>query len=244
MCIVLAPLTGCGDITGRGPADLSKTVDPALREQHPRVGYVYCMRGFLGIWSIGMDILAEKIDTQVGTPAVSLANEERDRLKKWIVEEYRKGQFREGPLVLLGHSYGADDMIRVAEHLKLEGMTVDLLVLIDPVTPPGIPDNVKRAYCVYKSNPATDWYPAWRGVPASLAASNELTLLTNTDLRITDVGFDTAALQHPTIDKSEGIHNMVMKEIEQLCPTRTAWFQQNRSSVAPVTRLPSSRINP
>src|SRR5689334_22460026 len=80
---------GCMDITGRGLAKLDHTVDIQLREKYPRVGYVYCMRGWLGIFSEGMDALAEKIDKQVGAPAVSVANEEWTRLENWLVEEHK-----------------------------------------------------------------------------------------------------------------------------------------------------------
>ena len=66
-------LGGCMDITGRGAAPLDRTVDKTERQAHTRVGYVYCMRGWLGIFSTGMDALADKIDKQAGAPAVSVA---------------------------------------------------------------------------------------------------------------------------------------------------------------------------
>jgi hypothetical protein len=102
---------------------------------------------------------------------------------------------------------------------------VDLLVLIDPVTPPAVPNNVKRVYCVYMSHPLTDWYPAWRGVPASV--EDKSTPITNIDLRTTDVGFDVSGITHPNIEKSEGVHNMVMEQIKMACPLRTAWNHRN-----------------
>src|SRR5271156_5301350 len=142
--------TDCMDITGRGPAPLAKTVGPTT-SKYPRVGHVYCMRGWLGIFSTGMDALADEIDGKVGVPSVSVADEEWRRLQEWLIQEHKKGQIQE-PLVLLGHSWGADDMIRVCYELKGESISVDLLVLIDPVTPEPVPANVKRVYCIYKSH--------------------------------------------------------------------------------------------
>src|SRR6185436_16268272 len=110
---------------------------------HARAGYVFCARGWLGIFSTGMMELADRINTKEGVAAVSTADMEYLRLQDWLVAQYKAGKMKE-PLVLLGHSYGADDMIRVAERLKSENVTVDLLVLIDPVTPPAVPTNVKR----------------------------------------------------------------------------------------------------
>jgi hypothetical protein len=231
------------DITGRGPAHLDRTINAAQRAEHPRVGTVYCMRGFLGIWSEGMDALADEINTQVGATAVSLANEERERVRDWIVANH--AQMNNEPLVLLGHSYGADDMIRVAEYLQTQNIPVDLVVLIDPVTPPKVPTNVKRVYCVYKSHPLTDWYPAWRGVSASVVDPAR-TPITNIDLRTTDVGFDTTQLVHPTIDKSEGVHNLCIEQIKQVCVTRAQWAMTHPSAGAakPITDSGNSSGRP
>jgi hypothetical protein len=235
-CVAVASMfCGCMDMTGRGPAPLERTVDTSTRKERPRVGYVYCMRGWLGIFSEGMDALAEKIDTQVGAPAVSVANEEWTKLRGWIVDQKKSGALEDGPLVLLGHSYGADDMIRTCQYLKDEGISVDLLVLLDPVTPPAVPNNVKRVYCLYFSHPLTDWYPAWRGVPATVA--DPATPITNIDLRVTDVGFDTSRINHPNIEKVEGVHNLIMEEIKKTCPTREAWAQQHHgASPMPVSQ--------
>ena len=40
------------------------------------------------------------------------------------------------PLVLIGFSYGADDAVQVAAKLSRAGIPIDLLLTIDPVTPP------------------------------------------------------------------------------------------------------------
>ena len=194
LCLAAPAFTGCGDITGRGPAPLERTV--VAIDNHPRAGHVYCMRGWLGIFSTGMDALAQKIDTQVGVPAVSVADEEWLRLRTWLVEEHDKGAIAE-PLVLLGHSYGADDSIRVAKTLKEHGIAVDLLVLIDPVTPPAVPDNVSRVFCVYKSHPLTDWYPAWRGVPATVEKWVRLNHASSKPRRVLEVAGAWCDLHEP-----------------------------------------------
>lgn len=40
-----------------------------------------------------------------------------------------------GPIILVGFSYGADDVIEISHRLGERGVGVDLLVTIDPVTP-------------------------------------------------------------------------------------------------------------
>jgi hypothetical protein len=220
-------LTGCMDITGRGPAPLAKTLDPIVEEQHPRVGHVYCMRGWLGIFSTGMDTLAEKVDKEVA--AVSVADEEWRRLKGFLINERKAGRLNE-PLVLVGHSYGADDQIRVASELKEAGITVDLLLVVDPVTPPAISDNVKRVVCIYKSHPETDSIPAWRGVPIDPTTCKAP--LVNINLRTAPVGFDTKLIDHVNIEKSDGVHAMVLAEIRKVCPERPAGVTRDRTSSA------------
>ena len=51
---MLLSFTGCMDITGRGAAPLHRTIG-AEAAAKPRAGHVYCMRGWLGIFSTGMD---------------------------------------------------------------------------------------------------------------------------------------------------------------------------------------------
>jgi hypothetical protein len=239
VCAFSFLITGCMDITGRGPAPLAKTVGPATRE-YPRVGHVYCMRGWLGIFSTGMDVLADEIDTQGGTPAVSVADEEWRRLKGWLIEEHNAGQIHE-PLVLLGHSWGADDMIRVCDELKQEHISVDLLVLIDPVTPSPVPANVKRVYCIFKSHPVTDGVPFWRGVSAAVADPH-VTSITNIDLRTANVGFDTSVIDHINIEKSAGVHQMVMDQIKLVCPTRLVWEQTHGQAQSISQRAPTAPV--
>ena len=232
-CCAAFLLAGCADFTA-GFAPLDRTVDLTTVQAHSRAGKVYCARGWLGIFSTGMMQLADRINTKEGITAISTADMEYWRLQDWLVEQHKKGTINE-PLVLLGHSWGADDMVRVSERLKQEGISVDLLVLIDPVAPPAAPANVKRVYCVYKSHPETDAVPLWRGVAASVKDATA-TQLVNIDLRTADVPFDTKAISHPEVDKVEGVHDMCIEEIKKVCPPRTVWLQTHPTGATATTQ--------
>jgi pimeloyl-ACP methyl ester carboxylesterase len=212
---LLLDFTGCMDITGRGPAPQAKTVTVAAVDSHPRLGHVYCMRGWLGIFSTGMDALASEIDVEV--PAVSVADEEWRHLGHFLVAEHDAGRLPP-PVVLLGHSWGADDQIRVAEYLKEHGIRVNLLITIDPVTPPTIPDNVDRCVNIYKSHPMSDVVPLWRGVEIDPKSTSVPVF--NYNLRVDNVGFPTDDIDHINIEKSIGVHQMCIREIEKTCPLR------------------------
>ncbi len=218
--VAVLALAGCMDMTGRGPAPLAKTIEPEILENRPLVGHVYCMRGWLGIFSTGIDDLAHQIDKEV--PAVSVADEEWRKLSDFLIEQKKAGTLGH-PLILVGHSFGADDQIRVARLLAEENITVDLLITLDPVTPPKVPANVLRMVNIYKSHPVTDGIPAWRGI--EITPDNSEIPVTNINLRDAKVPFDTTAIDHINIEKTPGVHQMVINEIRRICPPRSNFTQ-------------------
>ncbi|MEY2540625.1 MAG: hypothetical protein QOI22_227 [Verrucomicrobiota bacterium] len=211
-------LTGCVDLTGRSAAQLS----PMRSEDKPRYqreGQVYCILGWLGIWSRGMDVIAQRVEKEVGVHATSLANQEWRKLVVYLTTEHKAGRWY-GPLVLVGHSYGCDDQVRVSRQLNEKGIAVDLLLLVDPTTPGTIPPNVKRCVDIYKSHPGMDALPFFRGIKVQ-AADPSRTLITNIDLRRTDVGFATEIIDHFNIAKIPGVQDMVLAEIRKTCLPRS-----------------------
>ncbi len=216
LLVALSILPGCVDLSGHGPARLWATLRPRQTVAALRPGHAYCMRGFLGIFSTGIDQLARQLRRDDGIPAASCADSEPHRLYRFLLREYRAGRLR-GPLVLIGHSWGADDQIRVARRLGRHGISVRLLVAIDPVTPPEIPPNVERCIDIYKSHPLTDFLPFWRGVPAR-AKNPRRTKLTNINLRYANVGFPTAGINHINIEKNPGVHRMILALVQRCIP--------------------------
>jgi hypothetical protein len=122
--------------------------------------------------------------------------------------------------VLVGHSYGCDDQVRVSRQLNQQNIPVDLLLLVDPTTPGSIPPNVRRCVDIYKSHPGTDALPFFRGIKVK-AVDPSRTSITNIDLRLTDVGFATGMIDHFNIAKIPGVQDMVLAEIKKACPPRT-----------------------
>src|SRR5882762_8640155 len=128
--ISIFSLTSCVDITGRSAAQLAP-IQPAQKTRFAREGHVYCILGWLGIWSRGMDVIAQRVDSELSVQATSLANPEWEKLASFVRTEHEAGRWS-GPLVLVGHSIGSDDQIRVAKLLNAGNVSVDLLILIDP----------------------------------------------------------------------------------------------------------------
>lgn len=177
-----------------------------------------------------MDVIATRAQSELGVHAISLGNPEWRKLATYIATEYHAGRLNE-PLVLVGHSIGADDQVRVARALSGANVPVDLLLLIDPTIPPHIPPNVIRCVNLYKSHPVTDPVPAFRGVRV-IADDPNRTLIENVNLRRTDVGFDTSAINHFNIAKVRGLQDMVLAEIAKACPLRNPQVQSQARPAA------------
>jgi pimeloyl-ACP methyl ester carboxylesterase len=210
-------LTGCVDITGRSATQLAP-MPLAQKSRFVREGHVYCILGWLGIWSRGMDVIAQRVDAELGVQATSLANQEWTKLASFVRTEHESRRWS-GPLILVGHSIGADDQVRVAKRLNQGHVPVDLLILIDPTDPPTIPPNVRHCVNIFKSQPVVDYVPVFRGVKVRAAGPTD-TLIENIDLRRTKLGFDTEMINHFNIAKIKGVQDMVLTEIAKACPRK------------------------
>ena len=110
-----------------------------------------------------------------------------------------------GPIVLIGHSQGANNVIDAARSLETHHVPVDLLVTLAPLLQDPIPANVVRAINYYQS-------PGW-GAPIA-GDSNFHGKLSNIDV----AGDPT--IFHITIDKSARIHGDILREIMALSQSK------------------------
>jgi pimeloyl-ACP methyl ester carboxylesterase len=148
-------LRACG-IIGLAVASLVMQAVPgsaeetARRPAHARSSsHVYVFRGFLNVFSPGMDTLAEKIQ-QRGIRTTVHTHGAWAELAETAIENYRAG--RERLIIVIGHSFGAGAASAMAERLGQSGVPVKLLVTFDPVVKLTIPANVSRAYNFYVSD--------------------------------------------------------------------------------------------
>ncbi len=208
-------LGGCVDLTSQPGARLASA---EAAQTSPSRGQVYCLRGWLGVWSRGVDVLAARARSELRMQATSLSDPEWRRLALEITSERSAGRAR-GPLVLVGHSLGGDDQIRVAKVLNDSGIPVDLMILIDANTPPSIPPNVRRCVNIYKSQPLRDALPVFRGVRVR-ALDPGRTRVENIDLRTSDVGFETGEISHFNITNVKAVQDMALAEIAKVVPRK------------------------
>jgi hypothetical protein len=163
---------------------------------------VYLLRGWFGVFSTGLDGLAEELRSK-GLKAEAVGHLAWRSTVSEIVKDRAAG--KSGSLVLVGHSQGANNVIEMARLLEKEKIPVDLLVTLAPLLQDPVPGNVVRAINYYHS-------PGW-GAPV-LADAGFHGKLSNINLG-GDVG-----ISHIAMDKSPKIQAEIERAILTVPQTR------------------------
>jgi hypothetical protein len=156
---------------------------------------VYLLRGWFGVFSTGLDSLAEELRSK-GIAAETVGHLAWKSTVSSIVKNRAAGNG--GRLVLIGHSQGANNVIEMARMLERENIPVDLLVTLAPLFQDPIPGNVVRAINYYHS-------PGW-GAPVAAEAGYR-GKLSNINLG-GDVG-----IAHMAMDKSPKLQAEIERAI-------------------------------
>jgi hypothetical protein len=155
--------------------------------------HVYLMRGFLNVFSLGMDSLAAEL-RGAGISATVDSYFDWHEVAHAIAADYKAGQ--RGPIVLVGHSFGADSVMDMGTDLGREGVPVALIVAFDGTYAHAASANVARVLNLYKG---TD-----RLVTSGPGFHGELTNYYVADANVT----------HTNIDKVPRLHAMVISKIK------------------------------
>lgn len=150
--------------------------------------HVYLLRGWLGVFSTGMDDLSVKVN-RLGIRATVHGHMEYYSLAESIASRYRSG-VREN-VVIIGHSLGANAAIQMAARLGDHKVPVALVITYDPTVVEYVTGNVVRLVNFYQSN------NGWGALVAQGPDFNGI--LNNIDLADAD-------LSHVSIDKSNQLH--------------------------------------
>ena len=156
---------------------------------------VYLLRGWFGVFSTGLDSVATELRTK-GIKAETVGHLAWKTTVANIIKWHASGN--SGPLVLVGHSQGANNVIDMARLLQRENIPVDLLVTLAPAMQDPIPCNVVQAINYYNS-------PGW-GAPVTADAGYRGKLI-NVNLA------DDPTISHIGIDKSTKIQTEIVREI-------------------------------
>jgi hypothetical protein len=159
---------------------------------------VILLRGWFGVFSTGLDSIADKLKAQ-GIEVEVAGHLYWSTAITEILRERSAGQTR--LVVLVGHSQGANNVINIARALQSHGVTVDLLVTISPFLQNSIPANVVKAINYYQA-------PGW-GQPVA-ADRGFRGKIENVNLA------GDLTVTHITIDKNPKIQAEILHEIVAL----------------------------
>src|SRR5271169_4157186 len=155
--------------------------------------HVYLLRGLLNVFSLGMDTLAEELN-QRGVYATVHNHTEWQSLADSAAAKYKAGT--EGPIIIIGHSLGADAVMEMSAYLGQKGIPVALAVPFDGTQSFSASGNIARVVNL------TQRSYAYMRKGGSFKGS-----LVNVDVS-SDPNID-----HLNIDKSPRLHSRVISEV-------------------------------
>jgi pimeloyl-ACP methyl ester carboxylesterase len=191
--LALTLLAGCSG------AVIDSVTQPVPRAPAGSVpGHVYLLRGLVGeVFSLGFYDLSARIRER-GIAASVHSMYAPGNLAGEIIESYRRAP---APVVLIGHSSGADVAIAIAARLRAANIPVALMFGFDPTPIAGrVPDNVEVFINLYQKTNLIGGGEA-RGVTGFRGR------IVNVDLR------ERREIIHITLDKSPVLHTLVADKI-------------------------------
>jgi pimeloyl-ACP methyl ester carboxylesterase len=208
-----------------GPAAKPKgsQAAPKRAQSSQANGHVYLLRGLLNIFSLGMDDLAAKIQAR-GISASVHNHSEWQGIADDIAAKYKARAH--GPVVLVGHSLGADAVMFMAEHLGKKGVPVALVVPFDGTGSFAASSNVSQVYNLTQRDYAHMRKGAgFRGQ------------LNNVDVSGPGYG-------HIDIDKSARLHALVLARIQTVIRARGGTRTADDVAPAPRARATAPAAEP
>ena len=156
-------------------------------------GHIYLLRGLAGVFSTGLDVLDEKL-VQRGYNATVHPHDFYNSL----AEEAARLQKSGSPIIIMGHSLGADAAIYMAEKMKTLGAPVALVVTFGPTTNLVAPSNVHQVVNYYTGSTLVSKGPGFRG-------------------SISNINLNSAPdINHMNIEKSNRLHASVISKIQAI----------------------------
>lgn len=169
-----------------------------------RKGQVYTMRGLGGIFSRGMNRLEDTLEDKYHVRTSSTIWYKANELADFIHTHYMDKSLT-GPIILIGHSLGANEQIKVAKDLAKWNIPVDLLMTIDAVCPIAVPANVKEVFNIYKPS----FVPMFSGLKLRPCLSESPTHINNFNVKC----IKNVYVNHFTIDKNAAIQKIMLEKV-------------------------------
>jgi pimeloyl-ACP methyl ester carboxylesterase len=163
---------------------------------------IYLLKGLADVFSSGLDFLQGKLQAR-GIVGEVHSHTEWETLVESAAAKWRSGGH--GPVIIIGHSLGADAAILMAQKLGDAGVPVALLVAFSPVNSGPANANVTRAVTYFQSN------SAFHG--QITRGSGFHGVLENVDLA------DAPGITHWNIEKADNLHAATIARVAAIVPS-------------------------
>jgi len=170
----------------------------------PSRGRVIVLRGLFNVFSTGMNVLTVQLRAHNFDAEVHNYVDWRSLAARLVTVD-RDGTLVR-PLSIIGHSFGADDAVAMANHLGRQGVAVDLLVTFDPTAAEPVGPGVLRVLNFYQDRDSDFVRVLARGAGFTGVLDNRL----------------VNGESHISIDKNEQLHAVVIEQLEALAAARLA----------------------
>jgi len=124
---------------------------PAASQRPPR-GTIILMRGLANVFSLGLDTLNDQLHARGVSNSVVTSYSGWTDLANHIASDYRRDRAHAAPIILMGHSFGADATLEIADQLAAQNVPVALIVNFDAVSETVVPKNVAHVINFYETN--------------------------------------------------------------------------------------------
>jgi pimeloyl-ACP methyl ester carboxylesterase len=171
---------------------------------------ILVVRGGFTVFSLGLNTLAAELRAagyQVDLACASLSALTAAR----IADEFEL--YGRPPLVIIGHSLGADLTPHLARYFQGRGIPVKLAVLLDSPLPSSMPGNVERCVNIYNSGGWSAPVLSGRATSGMIGRSQVF----NIDLAQLGNHIPEQGIDHFTIDASPWIHQVVVRAVRLSC---------------------------
>jgi hypothetical protein len=157
---------------------------------------IFLLKGFADVFSSGMDALAEKLRRR-GIAARVASHSSSDTLADEVASRYKAGA--RGPVIIVGHSLGADAAATMARRLNDSKIPVALVIAYGPTASQEITPNVARAINYFQTSGS--WRGQFRPAPGFHGS-------------LVNINLDNAAdINHFNIDKIDRLHSQSISQI-------------------------------